>query len=203
MLLCANLKDISQWTSETIDHILIEGDVMYLQAIQNNAIHDEDVIALNYLPDRIVLFADEVYKQNQFHDETKLHNQSLNEANKRIESPIMVSNTDLPIMVEAYESNQSPDKANKRDNQSPGEANKRNKLHSTHLPTEAIKSNQSLSTVKNNMLNIPEMLEAKSATNLVWSVYYKEFCQGRIITEEHENELPYTDLNSALIYYFF
>ena len=41
-LLCANSNDILTWTTETIDGILIEGDVMYL------------TISLNYLPDRVL-----------------------------------------------------------------------------------------------------------------------------------------------------
>ena len=53
-LLCANSSDILTWTTETIDGILIEGDVMYLKAFEERSIPDEETISLNYLPDRVL-----------------------------------------------------------------------------------------------------------------------------------------------------
>ena len=53
-LLCANSNDILTWTTETIDGILIEGDVMYLKAFEERSIPDEETISLNYLPDRVL-----------------------------------------------------------------------------------------------------------------------------------------------------
>ena len=42
------------WTTETVDGILIEGDVMYLKAFEERSIPDEETISLNYLPDRVL-----------------------------------------------------------------------------------------------------------------------------------------------------
>ena len=53
-LLCANSSDILTWITETIDGILIEGDVMYLKAFEERSIPDEETISLNYLPDRVL-----------------------------------------------------------------------------------------------------------------------------------------------------
>ena len=50
-LLCANSSDILTWTTETIDGILIEGDVMYLEVFEERSIPDEETISLNYLED--------------------------------------------------------------------------------------------------------------------------------------------------------
>ena len=53
-LLCAKSCDISSWTTAIIDGILVEGDVMYLNAIEERSIPDEETISLNYLPDRVL-----------------------------------------------------------------------------------------------------------------------------------------------------
>lgn len=54
-LLCgAKSCDISSWTTKTIDGILVEGDVMYLNAFEERSIPDEETISLNYLPDRVL-----------------------------------------------------------------------------------------------------------------------------------------------------
>ena len=42
------------WTTEAIDGILIEGNVMYLKAFEERSIPDEETISLNYLPDRVL-----------------------------------------------------------------------------------------------------------------------------------------------------
>lgn len=46
------------------------------------------------------------------------------------------------------------------------------------------------------------MVEAQNETNninLWWLINYKEFFQGRIVSDEHENEDPYVTLHSALM----
>ena len=46
------------------------------------------------------------------------------------------------------------------------------------------------------------MVEAKNETNSInswWLINYKEFFQGRIVCVEHENEVPYVTLHSALM----
>ena len=47
-LLCANLCDISTWTTETVDRVLIEGDFMFLKAFKEGSIPDAETISLNY-----------------------------------------------------------------------------------------------------------------------------------------------------------
>ena len=45
-------------------------------------------------------------------------------------------------------------------------------------------------------------MEAKNETNSInswWLINYKEFFQGRIVCVEHENEVPYVTLHSALM----
>ena len=46
-LLCANLGDISTWTTETVDRVLVEGDSRFLKAFEKGSIPD-------YLPNRVV-----------------------------------------------------------------------------------------------------------------------------------------------------
>ena len=59
-LLCANSSDILTWTTETIDGILIEGDVMYLKDFEERSRSDEETISLNYLPDGVLSSSDRV-----------------------------------------------------------------------------------------------------------------------------------------------
>src|SRR6056300_28357 len=83
-LLFANNDGISTWTTETMDHVLVEGDSMFLKALEERSIPDEETISLNYLPDR-VLWSPKT--KNQSPHEAKTKNQSPNEANKRNQSP--------------------------------------------------------------------------------------------------------------------
>ena len=53
-LLCANYCEISTWTTETVDRVLIEGDSMFLKAFEERTIPDAETISLNYLPDRVL-----------------------------------------------------------------------------------------------------------------------------------------------------
>ena len=53
MLLRANSCRVSQWTAQTVDQILIEGDVMYLKAFGADTIPDTETLSLTYLPDRV------------------------------------------------------------------------------------------------------------------------------------------------------
>ena len=78
-LLCANLCDISTWTTETVDRVLVEGDSRFLKAFEEGSIPDAETISLNYLPDRVV-------------GPTMTENKSLNEANNQYESPDVANN---------------------------------------------------------------------------------------------------------------
>ena len=49
-LLCAQSFTVQQWSTNTIDQILVEGDKMYLNALENGDIPDADVISLADLP---------------------------------------------------------------------------------------------------------------------------------------------------------
>ena len=69
-LLSANLGDISTWTTETMDRVLAEGDSMFLKALEERSIPDEETIFLDYLPDRVLW-------------STRTHEKSPNEANNQ------------------------------------------------------------------------------------------------------------------------
>ena len=59
------------------------------------------------------------------------------------------------------------------------------------MPIEAQTNNQSPIVVTNTDLPIvvePIDAQIKTNDNLLWLVNYKEFCQGRINHDEHENE---------------
>ena len=50
-LLRANSCRVSQWTTDTVDEILIEGDAMYVKAINGDTIPDTETLSLTYSPD--------------------------------------------------------------------------------------------------------------------------------------------------------
>ena len=47
-LLRANSFRVSQWTADTIDEILIEGDVMCVKAMDGDNIPDTETLSLTY-----------------------------------------------------------------------------------------------------------------------------------------------------------
>ena len=68
-LLRANSCRVSQWTADTIDEILIEGDAMYVKAFDDDTIPDTEILSLTNLPDRVhwpTMTADRA-KPNQLH----------------------------------------------------------------------------------------------------------------------------------------
>ena len=50
-LLCVQDLPIEEWTATTVDHILVEGDRLYLDALESRSIPDTETLSLNYLPD--------------------------------------------------------------------------------------------------------------------------------------------------------
>ena len=78
-----------------MDRVLAESDSMFLKALEERSIPDEETISLDYLPDR-VLWSTMTHEKSP--NEANNQNQSPNEANNRNQSPDMVNNTDLPDM---------------------------------------------------------------------------------------------------------
>ena len=44
---------VSQWTADTFDQILIEGDALYLKGLENQTIPDTKALSPTYLPDQV------------------------------------------------------------------------------------------------------------------------------------------------------
>ena len=51
-LLCAQSFPVRHWDTATVDQILIEGDRMYLSALESQSIPDTDTLPLIYLPNQ-------------------------------------------------------------------------------------------------------------------------------------------------------
>ena len=68
-LLCAQSFPVQYWDTATVDQILIEGDRMYLNALESQRIPDTDTLSLIYLPNQarstVQSPAIEVTEQNQ------------------------------------------------------------------------------------------------------------------------------------------
>ena len=68
-LLCAQSFPVQHWDTSTVDQILIEGDRMYLNALERQRIPDTDMLSLIYLPiqarSTVQSPAIEVTEQNQ------------------------------------------------------------------------------------------------------------------------------------------
>ena len=68
-LLCAQSFPVQHWDTATVDQILIEGDRMYLNALESQRIPDTDTLSLIYLPNQarstVQSPAIEVTEQNQ------------------------------------------------------------------------------------------------------------------------------------------
>ena len=52
-LLHTNSSCVSQWTADTVDQILTEGDAMYVKAFDDGTIPDTETLSLTHLPDRV------------------------------------------------------------------------------------------------------------------------------------------------------
>ena len=66
----ANSCRVSQWTADTVDEILIEGDTMYVKAFDDDTIPDTETLSLTYLPDRVhwpTMNADPAKPNQYFH----------------------------------------------------------------------------------------------------------------------------------------
>ena len=105
-LLCANSLSISRWTTQTVDRNLV-GDAMYVKAFEEQTIPDTETLPLTSLPDRArwTLMRDDAkpsaIEQNK--SPIEANKPSAIEPNKSKQSLIMVTNTNLPIMVEPIE----------------------------------------------------------------------------------------------------
>ena len=101
----------------TIDQILIEGDRMYFNALQNQNIQDTERRSLNYLPNQARWNFQSPFEGNnsrqlpveasnsrQSRVETSVSTHSRADVHKSNqsanESPVTLRNTDLPIIVE-------------------------------------------------------------------------------------------------------
>ena len=87
-LLCANSCHPSQWTTQMIDYILIQGDSMYLTAYEEHTIPDTETISLTYLPDLARWFPLDIRTE-----------QSPVEANNLNQSPVIPSNNTTDYYV--------------------------------------------------------------------------------------------------------
>ena len=102
-LLCAQSFPVRQWNTATIDQILIEGDRMYLNALESQSTPDTDMLSVIYLPNQgrstVQSPATEVTEQNESPVEVT---KSPSEANNARQSPVE-ANTFLnksPITVQ-------------------------------------------------------------------------------------------------------
>ena len=158
-LLYAQVNPIEQWRRFTVDQILIQGDSMYLNALQRGHIPDTETISLNYLPNRARSSLSLDYTST-------LRNQLFLETTQRTQletNQTPQSNTNLPIVVEPIEAQ-----------------------NQTNIQLPIVVGPSEAPTNTNNI-------------NSWWLINYKEFYQGRIVSDEHENEAPYFTLHSALM----
>ena len=91
-LLCAQSFPVQHWDhTTTVDQILIEGDRMYLNALESQRIPDTDTLSLIYLPNQarstVQAPAIEVTEQNQSPVEVT---KSPSEANNSRQSPVVI-----------------------------------------------------------------------------------------------------------------
>ena len=59
-LLTAQAISVDKWDSTIIDHVLVEGDKMYLNAYNNGLIPREELLSLNNLP-TVICFVPLIY----------------------------------------------------------------------------------------------------------------------------------------------
>ena len=105
---------MQHWDTATVDQILIEGNSMYLNAVESQRTLDRDTLSQTYLPNQarstVHSPAIEVTEQNQSPVEvTKSPSEANNSRQSPVEaktilkkSPITVTNTDLPIADFCY-----------------------------------------------------------------------------------------------------
>ena len=88
-LLCARSFPVRHWNTATVDQIVIEGDRMYLNALESQSVPDTDTFSLIYLPNQacstVQSPAIEVTQQNQSPVEVT---KSPSEANNSRQSPV-------------------------------------------------------------------------------------------------------------------
>ena len=186
-LLTAQAIPMPMWNSAIIDNVVLQGDIIYTQALNNGDIPLLGFLSLNDLP-TVVRWTANV-KSNYFsiaidkydcieqYEPVDEHNGPI-EAESEIGLPIVVApieaqnEIDLPIVVE------------------PIEAQNEIGLPIVVEPIEA-----------QSQIDLPivvEPIEAQNDNQITWFVYYGNDWQG-LIRSEHEVGTPYFTLSSALI----
>ena len=104
-LLRAQSLPIEQWTASTVDQILTKGNQLYLDALKSRSIPDTETLSLDYLPNA-ACWSVETNNSNDLPVEAQTHdsrmcaemqtNDQLLRADIESESPVTVTNTDLP-----------------------------------------------------------------------------------------------------------
>ena len=93
-----------EWSSQTVDRVLEEGDRMFLNALNNQVIQDSEMISLNYLPDIVPLDSKFIIESNS--------SQASSSSQSQTQAPIVVLNCNLTKVVEPSEANQMPNEVN-------------------------------------------------------------------------------------------
>ena len=217
-LLTAQAIPMPMWNSAIIDNVVLQGDIIYTQALNNGDIPLLGFLSLNDLP-TVVRWTANV-KSNYFsiaidkydcieqYEPVDEHNGPI-EAESEIGLPIVVApieaqnEIDLPIVVEPIEAQNEIElpivvEPNEAQNEieppivvKPIEAQSQIDLLILVEPIEA----------QNNEINLPivvEPIEAQNDNQITWFVYYGNDWQG-LIRSEHEVGTPYFTLSSALI----
>jgi hypothetical protein len=207
-LLYAQVHPVRQWGRYTINQILIEGDRMYLNALDNHEIPDSETISLQYLPNRLNCSSSFLQTSALSNDvslgttTTELpistSNQYLKSHRKSPKSP----DFDLPDVVE---NNEAKYESISNTTKSP------NVVTNIDLPDvvepNAATSKTNAKTMKSpdvvTNIELPDMLQTNDGenhNNNRWLINYKQFYQGRISCEDiNENVVPYFTLRSALM----
>ena len=63
-LLCAQDLPIEEWTAATVDHILVQGDLLYLDALESRSIPDIEKLSLKYFTADTVCWSVEANTNN-------------------------------------------------------------------------------------------------------------------------------------------
>ena len=119
-LLRAQSLPIEQWTASTVDQILTKGNQLYLDALKSRSIPDTETLSLDYLPNA-ACWSVETNNSNDLPVEAQTHdsrmcaemqtndellradtNDLLLRADIESESPVTVTNTDLPAVEPNY-----------------------------------------------------------------------------------------------------
>ena len=187
-LLTARNLTVTEWNSTTIDNALLQGDKMYLFALDNGLIPPDQLLLLDNLP-TVVSFpepSNEVRRTLNLIDIDYNTRSALKVSNAK--SPIMMINTRSPIIVE------------------PVEAQNNIELPSVVELVEAQNINIELPSVvepveAQNKSELPSVVEPIEAQNncQVWFITYGKDHQGLIIYSESEFDYPYYSIHSALM----